>query len=145
MLFENVDRFEEIPEVYGVFPLRDDFLEAGNSALKKFGLQAKVIDNVIRIPFTDRLLFSEDEYDLYGVDDEDNADMKAWRTRMDACISLNRSLDEGIREVWCEYTVILPDDENNREFDDYYEPRLNEYDRGYDLIEAFLNKAVDAA
>ena len=53
--------------------------------------------------------------------------------------------DEGIREVWCEYAVVLPEDENNREFDDCYEPRMNEYDQGYDLIEIFLNKAVDAA
>lgn len=145
MLLENVDRFEEIPEVYGAFPLKENFLEAGNAALKQYGLQAEVIDNVIHIPFTDRLLFSEDEYDLYGVDDEDNADMKAWRMRMDACISLNGDPDEGIREVWCEYAVVLPEDENNREFDDCYEPRMNEYDRGYDLIEIFLNKAVDAA
>ena len=145
MLLNNVDRFEEIPEVYGVFPLKDDFLEAGNAALKQYGLQAEVIDNVIHIPFADRLLFSEDEYDLYGVDDEDNADMKAWRMKIDACISLNSDPDEGIREVWCEYTVVLPEDENNREYDDYYEPRMNEYDQGYDLIEIFLNKAVDAA
>ena len=40
MLFENVDRFEEIPEVYGVFPLRDDFLEAGNKALEKYGVKS---------------------------------------------------------------------------------------------------------
>lgn len=145
MLLENVDRFEGIPEVYGAFPLKENYLEAGNAALKQYGLQAEVIDNVIHIPFTDRLLFSEDEYDLYGVDDEDNADMKAWRMRMDACISLNGDPDEGIREVWCEYTVVLPEDENNREFDDYYEPRMNEYNQGYDLIEIFLNKAVDAA
>ena len=145
MLLENVDRFEELPEVYGAFPLKENFLEAGNAALKQYGLQAEVIDNVIHIPFTDRLLFSEDEYDLYGVDDEDNADMKAWRMRMDACISLNGDPDEGIREVWCEYAVVLPEDENNREFDDCYEPRMNEYDQGYDLIEIFLNKAVDAA
>ena len=47
MLLNNVDRYEEIPEVYGVFPLKDNFLEAGNAALKQYGLQAKVIDNVI--------------------------------------------------------------------------------------------------
>ena len=51
----------------------------------------------------------------------------------------------GFREVWCEYMVVMPNDENNREFDDYYEPRTEEYDRGYDLIEAFLDRAVDAA
>ena len=145
MLLENVDRYEEIPEVYGVFPLKKDFLEAGNKALEKYGVKAEVEDNVIRIPFTDRLLFSEDEYDLYGVDDEENAEMKQWRMEVTACISLNRHPEDGIREVWCEYTVVLPDDENNREFDDYYEPRLNEYDKGYDLIEVFLDKAVDAA
>ena len=144
MLLENVDRFEEIPEVYGAFPLKEDFLEAGNAALKKYGVEARIVDNVIHIPFTDRLLFSAE--DLVDCDlEEDEAYMKDWRMRVDACISLNGDPEEGIREVWCEYVVVLPDDENNREFDDYYEPRLEEYDRGYDLIEAFLNRAVDAA
>ena len=145
MLFENMDRFEEIPEVYGVFPLKEDYLEAGNKALEQYGVQAEVEDNVIRIPFADRLLFSEDEYSLYGVDDDDNADMREWRMEVTACISLNGDLDEGIREVWCEYRVVLPEDEDNDEFDEYYEPRNEEYEKGYDLIEAFLNRAVDAA
>ena len=144
MLLNNVDRYEEIPEVYGVFPLKDDFLEAGNAALKQYGLQAKVIDNVIHIPFADRLLFSEDEYDFYGVDDEDNADMKAWRMKIDACISLNGGLDEGIRDVWCEYSVVVPEDPEE-DYSDCYEPSNEEYDCAYDLIEIFLNKAVDAA
>lgn len=144
MLLENMDRYEEIPEVYGVFPLKKDFLEAGNKALEKYGVKAEVEDNVIRIPFVDRLLFSEEDYADNSIEEDDEY-MKAWRMRMDACISLNRHPEDGIREVWCEYTVVLPDDENNREFDDYYEPRLNEYDKGYDLIEVFLNKAVDAA
>ncbi len=144
MLLENVDRFEEIPEVYGAFPLKEDFLEAGNAALKKFGVEARIVDNVIHIPFTDRLLFSEDELADNGVEEDDEY-MKDWRMRVDACISLNGDPEEGIREVWCEYVVVLPDNENNREFDDYYEPRIEEYDRGYDLIEVFLDQAVDAA
>ena len=144
MLLENVDRFEEIPEVYGVFPLKEDFLEAGNAALKKYGVEARIVDNVIHIPFTDRLLFSAEELADNGIEEDDEY-MKDWRMRVDACISLNGDPEEGIREVWCEYVVVLPDDENNREFDDYYEPRIEEYDRGYDLIEVFLNRAVDAA
>jgi hypothetical protein len=144
MLLENVDRFEEIPEVYGAFPLKEDFLEAGNAALKKFGVEARIVDNVIHIPFTDRLLFSAEDLADNGIEEDDEY-MKDWRMRVDACISLNGDPEEGIREVWCEYVVVLPDDENNREFDDYYEPRIEEYDRGYDLIEVFLNRAVDAA
>ena len=144
MLLENVDRFEEIPEVYGAFPLKEDFLEAGNAALKKYGVQAKIVDNVIHIPFADRLLFSEEELADNGIEEDDEY-MKDWRMRVDACISLNGDPEEGIREVWCEYVIVLPDDENNREFDDYYEPRIEEYDRGYDLIEVFLDRAVDAA
>ena len=126
MLLENVDRFEEIPEVYGAFPLKEDFLD------------------VIHIPFTDRLLFSSENPADNGIE-EDDGYMKDWRMRVDACISLNGDPEEGIREVWCEYMVVMPNNENNREFDDYYEPRTEEYDRGYDLIEAFLNRAVDAA
>lgn len=144
MLLENVDRYEEIPEVYGAFPLRADFLEAGNAALRKFGVQARIVDNVIHIPFADRLLFGEDEPADNGIGEDDEY-MKDWRMRVDACISLNGDPEEGIREVWCEYVVVMPDDENNREFDDYYEPRIEEYDRGYDLIEVFLDRAVDAA
>jgi len=144
MLLNNVDRYEEIPEVYGVFPLRDDFLEAGNAALKQYGLQAEVIDHVIHIPFTDRPLFSEDEYALYGVDDEDNADMKNWRMKIDACITLNGRPDEGIRDVWCDYSVIVPEDPEEN-YSDCYEPSNEEFNRAYDLIEIFLNKAVKAA
>ena len=144
MLLENVDRFEEIPEVYGAFPLKEDFLEAGNAALKKFGVEARIVDNVIHIPFADRLLFSEDELADNGIEEDDEY-MKDWRMEVDACISLNGDPEEGIREVWCEYVVVPPEDENNREFDDYYEPRIEEYDRGYDLIEVFLDQAVDAA
>ena len=144
MLLENVDRFEEIPEVYGAFPLKEDFLEAGNAALKKFGVEARIVDNVIHIPFADRLLFSEDELADNGIEEDDEY-MKDWRMKVDACISLNGDPEEGIREVWCEYVVVPPEDENNREFDDYYEPRIEEYDRGYDLIEVFLDQAVDAA
>lgn len=144
MLLENVDRFEEIPEVYGAFPLKEDFLEAGNAALKKFGVEARIVDNVIHIPFTDRLLFSPEDLADNGIEEDDEY-MKDWRMRVDACISLNGDPEEGIREVWCEYMVVMPEDENNREFDDYYEPRTDEYDRRYDLIEAFLDRAVDAA
>ena len=144
MLLENVDRFEEIPEVYGAFPLKEDFLEAGNAALKKFGVEARIMDNVIHIPFADRLLFSAEDLADNGIEEDDEY-MKDWRMRVDACISLNGDPEEGIREVWCEYVVVMPDDENNREFDDYYEPRIEEYDRGYDLIEIFLDRAVDAA
>ena len=63
------------------------------------------------IPFTDRLLFSKEE--LADCDlEEDEAYMKDWRMRVDACISLNGDPEEGIREVWCEYVVVLPEDEN---------------------------------
>ena len=87
-LEKDVDRYEEIPEIYGVFPLRENYLEAGNAWLKnKYGVEALVKDNVVRIPFTDRLLFSEDEYDFYGID-EDSEDMKQWRMQVTACISL---------------------------------------------------------
>ena len=70
--------------------------------------------------------------------------MKAWRMKIDACISLNGGLDEGIRDVWCEYSVVVPEDPEE-DYSDCHEPSNEEYDRAYDLIEIFLNKAVDAA
>ena len=36
MLFENTDRIEKLPEVYGVFPLQYDFPETGNATMKKY-------------------------------------------------------------------------------------------------------------
>ena len=145
MLFENVDRFEEIPEVYGVFPLKEDYLAAGTAALKKFGVHAEVEDGIVRIPFADRLLFGEDDY-AFREDNWEIVDRKDWRMKITACISLNQSPEEGIREVWCEYNVTVPpEDDCGEDYDLYYEPSTDEHDQAYDLIEIFLNKAVDAA
>ena len=135
--------FESIGEIYGGFPLKENYLEAGNAQLAKYGVQAKVVDAVIRIPFVDRLLFREDEYEEYCIDDEDNADMKEWRMTVEACVTLDGDPEDGIREAFCEYHVITQDGYDEGEFDEYYEPRNEEYDQAITLIETFLNGAVE--
>ena len=137
----NMD-FEEIVEVYGSFPLKKDFLEAGNAALEGFSVKGKIKDGVIKIPFADRLLFSEDEYDDYEID-EDCEDMKQWHMRVAATIVPADDPAQGIRDAYVEYYVLIPGDEMNRDYDEYYEPRLEEYNQAQGLMELFLNAAVD--
>ena len=134
--------FEEIVEVYGTFPLKDNFLDAGNDALEEYGVKGKIKDGVIKIPFVDRLLFNEDEYDFYGID-EDSEDMKRWRMRVAATIVPADNPAQGVTDAYVEYYVLIPGDEMNREFDEYYEPRQEEFDQAQGLIELFLNAAVD--
>ena len=134
--------FEEIVEVYGTFPLKDNFLDAGNVALEEYGIKGKIKDGVIKIPFVDRLLFNEDEYDFYGID-EDSEDMKRWRMRIAATIVPADTPAQGVTDAYVEYYVLIPGDEMNRDFDEYYEPRQEEFDQAQGLIELFLNAAVD--
>ena len=134
--------FEEIVEVYGSFPLKKNFLEAGNAALEEHGVKGKIKDGVIKIPFADRLLFDEDEYDDYGID-EDFGDMKQWRMRVAATIVPANDPAQGIKDAYVEYYVLIPGDEMNRDYDEYYEPRLEEYNQAQGLMELFLNVAVD--
>lgn len=135
--------FEEIVEVYGSFPLKADFLEAGNAALEEYGVKGKIKDGVVKIPFADRLLFNEDEYDDYGIDEE-TEDMKQWRMRVAATIVPAEDPSRGITDAYVEYYVLIPGDESNRDFDEYYEPRQEEYDQAQALIQVFLDAAVVA-
>ncbi len=143
MILDNERNYEEIEEIYGGFPLKKNFMEAGNAAIKASGTQARLEDSVIRIPFVDRLLFSEDEYDEYGIDD-DFATMKEWRIRAEAIITLDGDPEEGIREAHYEHEVIFPDEDIDLlELSFEYHPTDEELIYGLDLAEDFLNAAID--
>ena len=45
--FEN-SAFDEIGEIYGGFPLRENFMEIGNAALKEFGVEAEYEDGQVQ-------------------------------------------------------------------------------------------------
>ncbi len=70
--------------------------------------------------------------------------MKQWRMKVEAVITLDRDPEDGIREAFCAYHVITLDEEDGDMFDEFYEPRREEYDQAVELIERFLNSAVDA-
>lgn len=65
MLDMDTMSFESVVEIYGGFPLKTDFLDAGNAALTEFGMKAELEDGVIRIPFVDKHRYTLEE--LRGV------------------------------------------------------------------------------
>ena len=134
--------FEEIDGIYAGFPLKEDYMELGNAALAPFGVKAVLEDGVVRIPFADRPLFDEDEiYDLAD-DDEMEEELRTWTISIAACISLEDDPADGIRETCYEYEITTPD--NIEGLEEENDIRAKEYDKAIELIEAFLNVAVDA-
>ncbi len=142
MILTNEKNYEEIVDIYGGFPLKENFLEAGNALLAQYGVQAELDEEegVIKIPFVDRLLFDED--DLCGPDGNDEF-MKAWRMKVAACIQLAENPEQGICDTFCEWFTFDPEDEDEEDYGDYYDPRAEEFDQGFDLISTFLNGTVD--
>ena len=134
--------FEEIVEIYGGIPLKADFLAAGNERLAKRGLAAYADGKVIRIPFMDRPLFAEEDYAFYGLDDEINADMKKWRMRIEACVELAEDPGEGVCDAYLNYYVDTMNDDGG-DYEEYYEPRREEFGQAVDLAGEFLDGAVD--
>lgn len=141
MILDNEKSFEGIPEVYGGFPLKNGFIEIGNSALQKYGVKAEYNEgtNEILIPFVDKERFTLEELREMWPDDED--DPKDWRVRLTAVMVLSKNPAEGITEAGCEYELFAPD--NVDEQDVYYDLTDEEYDLAIELIETFLNATVD--
>ena len=134
--------FEEIDGIYGGFPLKDNYLELGNTALAPFGVQAVLEDDVIRIHFVDRLLYNEEEiYDIAD-NEEMEQELSTWKISIDACISLAGDPVDGIQETYYEFEIITPD--NIEGLEELNDIRAEEYDRAIELVETFLNAAVDA-
>ncbi len=42
MLDMNTKSFESVVEIYGGFPLKENFLETGNAALAEYGVKAEL-------------------------------------------------------------------------------------------------------
>ncbi len=141
MMLGYEKNFESVAETYGGFPLKKDFLSAGNAALEKYGVKAKLEDNLIRIPFADRECYTADELEEMFPSDEDAPAEKPedWRVRLDACIQLSKDPSEGVKDAWYEYDLINPYDADDEEFCCEKE----EFDLAITLIETFLNAAVD--
>lgn len=141
MILDNEKSFEEIPEVYGGFPLKKGFIKIGNVALQKYSVKAELDEstNEIRIPFADKERFTLEELRDMWPDEED--DPNDWRVRLTAGITLSEKTAEGVTEAWCEYELIAP--ENVDEQDCCYDLTEAEYEQAIELIEAFLNATVD--
>ena len=144
MMLTMKNDFESVVEMYGGFPLREDFLEAGNAALEKLGLKAYIDDDEIRIPFLSRPYCDEEELEYYrdsGWEEEDIEDISKWILKLEAVIRIGKDLREGILE-----TDMLCDVENVDEYDEVYpEDQIcqEDADNAITVIETFLNLAVD--
>lgn len=140
MILEDEKSFESVAEIYGGFPLKENFLEAGNAVLADFGVKAELEDGVIRIPFVDKQRYTLEELREMWPDDEEDPD--DWRIQVAACIELSDEPAEGVTDSYYEYEFILPE---NVDDDSDYDITREEYDRAILLIETFLNAAVDCA
>ena len=138
MILEDEKSFESVAEIYGGFPLKKNFLEAGNAALAEFGVKAVFESGVIRIPFVDKQRYTLEELREMWPDDEDDPD--DWRVQVAACIEMADGPAEGVTDSYYEYEYVLPEDVED---DSDYDITRDEYDRAILLIETFLNAAVD--
>lgn len=138
MLDMNTKSFESVVEIYGGFPLKENFLEIGNAALAEYGVKAELEDGVIRIPFLDKQRYTLEELREFWPEDEDDPD--DWRVLVAACIELSNEPSEGVVDSYYEYELVFPDDVDD---DSDYEVTKEEYDRAIALIETFLNATVE--
>ena len=139
MILEDGKSFESVTEVYGGFPLKENFLEAGNAALAGFGVKASYEEGVIRIPYMDKQLYTLEELrESWPLNDDEPDD---WRVLLTACIELSNGPEEGVTDSYYEYELIIPEDVDD---DGDYDITEKEYNRAILLIETFLNAAVNA-
>ncbi len=138
MILEDEKSFESVAEIYGGFPLKENFQEAGNAALAEFGAHAEYEGGLIRIPFVDKQRYTLEELREMWPDDEDDPD--DWRVQVAACIEMADGPAEGVTDSYYEYEYVLPEDVED---DSDYNITRDEYDRAILLIETFLNAAVD--
>lgn len=138
--------FEEMVDVYSAFPLKESFLKAGNVALKKFGLTAKLENDTIWIHFLSKPYFTEDDLEEFrdnDFDENDIASFRKWTIEGEAFIKLNKELEKRIIEIGTDYQPDNYDDEDEY-FEDMYDKITDEDENlGGRVLEAFLDAAVD--
>jgi len=144
MLEFDGDRYDEVVDIYGGFPLKENFLDVGNEALKKFGVEAVYEDGIIRIPYVERPYYTEEELQECrdeGFTDKDIRRMKESMLCAEAQIMVEDP-QAGITEASYDIQV-----EGDGEYDDFevWQDHLTdeEWDQQIVMIEAFLNAAVD--
>ena len=136
--------FDSITEIYGEFPLREDFLEAGNAALEALDLKAYMEGREIRIPFLSRPYYDEEDLEEFrdsGWEDKDIEDVRKWTLKAEAVILIRKNLQKGILEVGMDCDV-----EGLGEYDEVYpEDAIDEEDEeeAVRVMATFLNLAVD--
>ena len=145
MILENEKSFESVVEVYGDFPLKSDFLNAGNTVLAEHGLEAEYVDGMIRIPFICRSYYTDEDLDAWraeGCTEKEIRDMKRAIFHVDLLIEAENP-ESGITDV--DYEFFVDGEEVYDDFeimDEHVTPE--DYDRMIETAEAFLNVAVDA-
>ena len=145
MITDMEKSFEEISEIYGGFPLKDNFLEAGNAAIAVHGAAAELVDDKIRIHYLSRQFYTEEELDDFrdNGDDEDLIGIVSkWLLKADALIVPDQNPKNGILEADYECWAEGPD-----EYDEVYpydQITGEEVDLALKVIEDFLNAAVSA-
>ena len=143
MIMEWAD-FEEIRDVYSVFPLKANFLEAGNAALRELNMQATMKEHVIRISCLTRPLYSETDLDWMrdnGWNEEDLELAAQLQMQAVALIRTGENPAEGIRCAELDCTMFGPD--KDEEIDADLEVSKEDVDIARKAIEKFLDAAVD--
>ena len=139
--FEN-SAFDEIGEIYGGFPLRENFMEIGNAALKEFGVEAEYEDGIIRIPYVCREYFNEEDLEWF---EENEFDLDEVRKSRLYAVALIRVEDPKIGVTGADLDC-WADGEAENDDAEIIEDHMSseEWDQAEKLIEAFLNVAVNA-
>ena len=144
MILDNEKSFESVVEIYGGFPLKPDFLDVGNAALKERDLKAKYEDGLICIPFICRPYYTPDELDDWraeGCTEEEIRDMKRAVFHVDLLIEA-KDPSKGITDLDYEFFI-----DGEEVYDDYEimddHVTLEDYNKMIETAESFLNVAVD--
>ena len=141
MILSAVD-YSEIPEIYGVFPMKKDFLEAGNAALQELGIQAVAEGNEIRIPFLSRLYYDEEELaQICDENEECYEDLRKCRLKATALLRLGDEPGKNVVGAFLDWELTDFYDVDEEDFDDNLTPE--EEAAGQKAIEKFLDAAVD--
>lgn len=140
-MITNMEKsFEEVTEVYSGFPFKDNFMKIGNQALKKYDIAAELEDDTIHIRYLSRPLYDEEELSYF--DEEDMEEAKKQMLEAEALIRIGSNPKEGIIETGFDCWPATLDEDDDFYVDDYY-ITADEETQAVEIIEAFLNVAID--